>query len=124
MTEFQTTQTPPTATRETSTQPATSGDGPVPAATTAAALAAGTVGQLLLRPDEAAALLRASRSKVYELMRRGEIVSVLIGGSRRVPRAALISYVEALTAAAERDAEDRRRGWSTDWQRYGLNLPA
>src|SRR5215213_11710454 len=38
--------------------------------------------KLLLRPSEAAAHLSIGRSKVYELMRLGQLRSVKIGGSR------------------------------------------
>ena len=39
----------------------------------------------LLRVEEAARLLGLGRSKVYELVRSGEIPSITIGRSRRVP---------------------------------------
>ena len=41
---------------------------------------------IMLRPAEVAALLSLSRSEVYRLIDRGEIPSVRIGRSRRVPR--------------------------------------
>ena len=43
------------------------------------------VERLLYRPDEAADALGVSRSKVYELMNRGEIPWLLLGRARRVP---------------------------------------
>ena len=43
------------------------------------------VQRLLYRPAEVAAALGVSRSKVYELMNRGEIPWVLVGNARRVP---------------------------------------
>ncbi len=43
------------------------------------------VDKLLLRPEEAAELLSIGRSKVYELIGTGELVSVRIGASRRIP---------------------------------------
>ena len=49
--------------------------------------------KLLLSPSEAAAHLSVGRSKVYELMRLGQLRSVKIGGSRRIPRAALTDFV-------------------------------
>jgi excisionase family DNA binding protein len=55
---------------------------------------------LLYKPEEAADLLRLSRTRVYDLMRRGEIRSVKIGGLRRIPASDLIDYVAGL----ERDA--------------------
>jgi excisionase family DNA binding protein len=52
--------------------------------------------QLLLTPEQAAARLAICRSKVYELLRRGELESVRIGTSRRVPTGALSEYVDRL----------------------------
>jgi excisionase family DNA binding protein len=43
----------------------------------------------LLRIGEVADLLRISRTKVYELMSSGEIPSLHVGRSRRVPLRAL-----------------------------------
>ena len=52
--------------------------------------------KLLLSPAEAAAQLSIGRSKVYELMRLGQLRSVKIGASRRVPQAALVDFMAAL----------------------------
>ncbi len=52
--------------------------------------------KLLLSPAEAAEHLSIGRSKVYELMRLGQLRSVKIGGCRRIPRAALIDLVANL----------------------------
>ena len=52
--------------------------------------------KLLLSPTEAAAHLSVGRSKVYELMRLGQLRSVKIGGCRRIPRAALVDLVASL----------------------------
>ena len=41
--------------------------------------------KLLLRPVEAAEALGMGRSKVYELLPSGELPSIRIGGSVRVP---------------------------------------
>lgn len=41
---------------------------------------------IMLRPAEVAALLALSRSEVYRMIERGEIPSVRIGRSVRVPR--------------------------------------
>jgi excisionase family DNA binding protein len=51
---------------------------------------------MLLKPEEVADYLNVGRSKVYELMRAGDLESVRIGTCRRVPRAAVDSYIEAL----------------------------
>lgn len=52
--------------------------------------------KLLLTPAEAAAALGVGRTKLYELMGAGLIESVRIGGSRRVPVAAVDRFVEHL----------------------------
>lgn len=52
---------------------------------------------LLLRPEEAAEVLRVGRTEIFRLMRRGEIESLLIGARRRrIPTAALRAYIERL----------------------------
>lgn len=50
--------------------------------------------KLLYTPQEAADTLSLSRSKVYDLMARGELHSIKIGGARRISRGALRSFVE------------------------------
>jgi excisionase family DNA binding protein len=59
------------------------------------------VTKLLLKPEEAAAVLAVGRSKMYELMASGAIKSVKIGGCRRIPTAALEEYVASLVEEAE-----------------------
>ncbi len=54
--------------------------------------------KLLLRPEEAAELLSISRSKVYELIGTGELISVRIGASRRIPADALTEFVRQLSS--------------------------
>ena len=56
--------------------------------------------KLLLSPLEAAEQLGIGRSKVYELMRLGDLRSVKIGGCRRITRAALAEFVASLEAMA------------------------
>ncbi len=48
----------------------------------------------LLRIPEVARILAISRSMVYELIRRGELPSITIGGSRRVPAVRLREWLE------------------------------
>lgn len=55
---------------------------------------------LLVRPEEAASLLRVSRSKIYELIRIGALKSLKIGGSRRITREALQEFVSGLQEAS------------------------
>ena len=52
---------------------------------------------LLLTPEEAAEALRVGRTEVFNLLRRGEIESIVIGQRRRrIPVDALEAYVERI----------------------------
>jgi excisionase family DNA binding protein len=53
------------------------------------------VEKLLYDTREAARLLSISRTKVYELMASGELASVRIGRSRRIPAEELRRFVTA-----------------------------
>ena len=53
---------------------------------------------LLLTPEEAAAELRIGRSRMYDLIKGGVVLSVKVGGSRRVVRDSLNEYVRQLVA--------------------------
>jgi excisionase family DNA binding protein len=66
--------------------------------------------KLLLRPTEAAEALGLSRATVYELLARGEIPSLRIGRSVRVPVDRLREWVQARTndTAAPPVASDMR----------------
>lgn len=50
--------------------------------------------KLLLRPVEAAEAIGVGRSKVYELLASGELPSIRIGGSVRVPVDALRAWID------------------------------
>jgi excisionase family DNA binding protein len=50
--------------------------------------------RLLLRPMEAAEAIGVGRSKVYELLASGELPSIRIGGSVRVPVGALQRWID------------------------------
>lgn len=50
-------------------------------------------GKLLLTVEEAADRLSVGRSHLYNLLTRGEIVSIKLGRSRRVPAAELERFV-------------------------------
>lgn len=58
-----------------------------------------TTGPVLLTPEEAAEALRLGRSKVYDLIRTGELESVKVGRCRRVPVTALVLFIDTLRAA-------------------------
>lgn len=62
-----------------------------------------TTPKLLLTPEEAAVVLGVGRTKLYELMGDGLIESVRIGGSRRVPVAAIDRFVECLRGGDSQD---------------------
>jgi excisionase family DNA binding protein len=51
---------------------------------------------LLYKPEAAASALGIGRSKLFELIAAGEIETVQIGRSRRVPAQALEEYVARL----------------------------
>lgn len=54
----------------------------------------------LLTVSEAAQLLRLSRSHTYDLIREGSLPVVYFGRSVRVPRRALLAWVERQTRVA------------------------
>ena len=57
-------------------------------------------GQLLYRPEEGAAMLRVSRSRLFQLLASGQLQTVQIGKSRRISRAALEEYIAHLEQTA------------------------
>jgi excisionase family DNA binding protein len=58
--------------------------------------------QMFLKPIQVAQAIGASRAKVYEMMRLGQIPVVEIGGLLRIPRQAL----DQLAETAMRSVED------------------
>jgi excisionase family DNA binding protein len=58
--------------------------------------------KLLLRPIEAAEAIGIGRSKVYELLASGELPSVRIGGSIRIPLDKLREWIDQQCQAARR----------------------
>ncbi len=58
------------------------------------------VPRLLLTVEQAASALSLGRTAVYELIHSRRLGSVRIGGSRRIPRAALDAYVSQLCCDA------------------------
>jgi excisionase family DNA binding protein len=59
------------------------------------------VDALLLRVEEAAPLLRLSRTEVFALIKKGELRSIKIGQRRRIPRQALDDYIAARLAQSD-----------------------
>ena len=55
---------------------------------------------ILLTPEQAARALGLGRTTVYALLRDGELRSVRLGRSRRIPYASLVQFVERITALA------------------------
>ncbi|HVB28015.1 MAG TPA: helix-turn-helix domain-containing protein [Mycobacteriales bacterium] len=63
--------------------------------------------RLLLSPTEAAETLGIGRWKLYDLMRRGLLRSIKIGGCRRIPTSALSEFVAALARAQDHEPPAR-----------------
>jgi excisionase family DNA binding protein len=55
------------------------------------------VERVLLRPEKVATALGIGRTAVFELIRAGELRSVKIGKSRRIPTDAVREYVAGLS---------------------------
>lgn len=68
--------------------------------------------KVLLTVEEAAERLSLGRTKVYELVARGELPSVVIGRCRRVPVQALEPFVERLLGRDEYPSAILGEGWS------------
>lgn len=49
--------------------------------------------KVLVTVEEAAILLSLGRTMVYELVRRGDLASIKVGRTRRIPYAALLEFV-------------------------------
>ncbi len=67
-----------------------------------------TEGKRLYRPAEAAETLGVSRARLYQLIAAGEIGSVKIGVSRRVPAVDLDAYVSRLRSQHGADGAERQ----------------
>jgi excisionase family DNA binding protein len=59
---------------------------------------------LLYTIPEAATALRISRTKLYELLDSGDVESVYIGRSRKIPAEALRIYIDNLRVRSSRPA--------------------
>jgi excisionase family DNA binding protein len=64
------------------------------------------VNKLLLTTGEAAEVLGVGRTTVYELLNAGLVESVRIGRARRIPRAALVVYVDRLRGLSGGQGEE------------------
>ncbi|NNN22580.1 MAG: helix-turn-helix domain-containing protein [Acidimicrobiales bacterium] len=53
-------------------------------------------GKLLLTPTEAAKALSLGRTKLFQLIGSGELQSITISRSRRIPVGALVDFIERL----------------------------
>lgn len=60
---------------------------------------------ILLTVEEAAKELRIGRTRMFALIADGEVVSVMVGGSRRVPYDELAAYVKRLVAEQSAEAD-------------------
>ncbi|WP_406051535.1 helix-turn-helix domain-containing protein [Kribbella sp. NBC_00889] len=56
--------------------------------------------QIFMTVEEAAAALRIGRTRMFDLIAKGEVSSVLIGRSRRVSVDALREYAKKLESTA------------------------
>ena len=59
--------------------------------------------RLLLRPIEAAEVIGVGRSKVYELLATGELPSIRVGSSIRIPVESLRDWIAQQLAATAQD---------------------
>jgi excisionase family DNA binding protein len=57
--------------------------------------------RMLYRVGEAAQILAVSRSKMWEIVLRGDISSLKIDGSRRISRDAIEAYVARLAGGGD-----------------------
>jgi excisionase family DNA binding protein len=55
---------------------------------------------MLLKIEEVVRILSLGRSQVYKLITSGELRSIKIGRSRRIPREALADFVASAEAAS------------------------
>jgi excisionase family DNA binding protein len=74
-----------------------------PQAATETPYNAQSVSKLLITVNEAAASLSVGRPKMWQLVMTGEVPSIKIGASRRIPVRALEDYVQRQLAAAEEE---------------------
>ena len=61
----------------------------------------------LHRAEDVANLWHVSRTKIFELLRTGELRSLKIGGLRRIPESALAEYISKQSEPAKNPAQRR-----------------
>jgi excisionase family DNA binding protein len=61
---------------------------------------------LLHRPEDVAALLNVARTRVYHWIATGELSSITIGRSRRIPDEELLRFVDRLREASPTTARE------------------
>ncbi len=64
---------------------------------------------LLMNIDEASQILNLGRSKVYELVMRGELQSIKIGRSRRIPRSSIEEFIQSRLGPPEASEWNKAR---------------
>lgn len=64
--------------------------------------------ELMLKPIEAAKLLRVGKTQVYRLIKSKEIPSRRVGKSIRIPIAQLRAWAESAPAEAKTEPEERK----------------
>ena len=69
-----------------------------------------SIDRLLLRPREAAEAIGLARSTTYALIRSGEIPSIIVGRSVRVPVESLRQWIEAHVVSKQAPAESQPIG--------------
>ena len=62
-----------------------------------------TAPRILLSVEEAADQLSVSRTRLYALIKTGDIASVRVGRLRRIPADALLEFIAGLLAAQSAD---------------------
>ena len=65
---------------------------------------------LLLRVEQAAIQLGISRTVAFRLVREGDLASVKIGRSRRIPQQAIDAYIDALLSTQPASSHDSPLG--------------
>jgi excisionase family DNA binding protein len=69
----------------------------------------GAVAPILYKPDEAAERLRVCRTTVFQLLRDGELASIVVGKRRRlIPADSIDAYIDRLRGHGTTGAPEER----------------